>query len=200
MQDKSRAHVLCVDDDADTRSALSTIFPLLKLTFAQSFAQGSRLIRWHPFDLYLVDQYLPGPSGIELCRKIRSSDANTPVVMYSPAGYPSDPGPALEAGATAYLDMPSDMFRLEATVIGLLQQAEVRSLDARMAEIRALQSEIRQHLEAMDGLKQEHREAAIRAKDHLLRAQAYAAFVDSGGARSYFERLWPDVLRDCSLD
>jgi len=200
MQDYSRPHVLCVDDDADARNSLSTIFPLLKLTFAESFAQGFRLIRWRPFDLYLVDQYLPGPSGIELCSKIRSNDANTPVVMYSPAGYTADPGPALEAGATAYLDMPSDLIRLESTVIGLLQQAEVRSLDARMAEIRALQSEIRQHLAEMDGLKQGNKEAAMRARDHLLRAQAYAAFVDSGGVRSHFQRLWPDVLRDCSLE
>src|SRR5262249_28516472 len=200
MHDNSRPHILCIDDDGDARNVITTVFPLLKVTFTRSFAQGFRLIRWHPFDLYLLDQYLPGPSGIEFCRKIRSSDANTPVVMFSPAGYPSDPGPALEAGATAYLDMPSDLPRLEGTVIGLLQQAHARSVDARVAEIRAVQSEIRQHLALIDGLKQEHTEAMTRVRDRLFRTRAYAAFIDSGGVRSYFERLWPDVLSDSSSE
>jgi len=196
MQQKRRNHVLCVDDDAEACQVLSTTLPLLNFTFAHSFAAGFQLIRSPVFDLYLLDEWLPDPSGVELCRQIRKFDANTPVVILSPAGYPGHPDAALEAGATAYLDMPADFVRLESTVIGLIQQAEVRSLNARAAEAAALRDEINQHLAEIDARLKENAEIAMRAIDHLLRARAYVAFSDSGGARSHFEKLWREVLAD----
>jgi len=196
MQQNRRNHVLCVDPDAEACTVLSTTLPLLNFTFAHSFAAGSRLIRSAVFDLYLLDEWLPDPSGVELCRQIRKIDANTPVVVLSPAGYPAEPDPAFEAGADAYLDMPADFFRLESTVIGLIQQAAVRSLNARAAEAAALRDEINQHLAQIDARLKENAEIAIRAIDHLLRARAYTAFSASGGARSHFEKLWREVLMD----
>src|SRR5262249_51230731 len=153
-------------------------------------------IRSAVFDLYLLDEWLPDPSGVELCRQIRKVDANTPVVVLSPAGHPGEPDAALEAGATAYVDMPADFVRLEGTVIGLIQQAEVRSLNARAAEAAALRDEINLHLAGTDARLKENAEVTTRAIDHLLRARAYATFIESGGARSHFDRLWREVLAD----
>jgi len=121
------AHLLCVSHDSDGWQVLTTIFPRLKFSFAESFAAGLQLIRCGIFDLYLLDGRLPGCSGIELCREIRLTDANTPVVILSTAGQAGDQAAAFAAGASRCLDMPDDFFLLESTVIGLLSRAEARS-------------------------------------------------------------------------
>jgi len=190
--------ILCVSDDTEECDVLTNTLPLLKFTFANSYSTARQLVHTSIFDLYLLDECIPDASGIELCREVRKIDANTPVVLFSPAGHNPNPDSAFSAGASAYLDMPAEFFRLESTVVGLLREADARSMDARLAEIRALQTEIRQHLAQIDGSKRDNTERIMRANDHLFRARAYAAFTNSGGVRSHFERLWPDVLIDYS--
>ena len=188
------AHVLCCSHDTDGWQVLTTILPRLKLTFAESFAAGLQLIRSGIFDLYLLDARLPDYSGIELCREIRMTDANTPVVVLSTGGQACDQAAAFAAGATRYLDLPGDFFLLESTVIGLLSRAEARSLHARMAEIAAIRDEVSRHLEALDDRLDKTAETTISGINYLLRARAYAAFIHSGGVRSHFDRLWNEVI------
>src|SRR5215471_8489785 len=194
MPNSLSGNILCVDDDEDACKVLSATLPLLKFTFAHSFASGLHLIRSGIFDLYFLDEFIPDASGLELCREIRKSDANTPVIMLSPAGHASDPDTAFAAGASAYLDMPGDFCRLESTVVGLIRQAEARSIDARMAEIAAIGDEITTHLAEIAARRKENQDGGTPPADPLLKARAYAAFRDSGGVRSHFDRLWPDVL------
>lgn len=187
-------NVLCVFDDVDACDVIASTLPLLNFTFAHSFASGLAHIRAGIFDIYLLDECIPDASGIVLCREIRRTDANTPVVLLSPAWHSGDRDGALAAGASAYLDMPADFFRLEGTVIGLIRQSEARSLDARMAEIAAFQEEIKERLEGLNARLRTNAELTLIAIDHLLRARAYATFLESGGIRAHFERLWPQVL------
>src|SRR5262245_21726566 len=190
---ESGAHILCVDYDREIRQDLTATFPCLRFTFANSFTSGLELIRYGLFDLYLLND-LPDQSGIELCREIRMTDTNTPVVIFSPAGHPCHQAEAFDAGANCYLDMPNELFLLESTVMGLLSRAEVRSLDARMAEIAAIRDELQSHLEQLDNRMNKNAETTISGMNHLLKARAYASFMDSGGVRSYFERLWDEVV------
>jgi DNA-binding response OmpR family regulator len=72
------------------------------------------------FDLYLLDNWLPGGGGVELCRRIREIDASTPIVFYSGAARESEREEALAAGAQAYLVKPADVAVLVETVRRLL--------------------------------------------------------------------------------
>jgi len=200
MQHNHRNHILCVDDNEDTCEILAVAVPQVEFTVANTFAKGLDFVRRGVFDLYLLDNWLPDGSGIELCREIRRTDTNTPVVFLSAAAYSRDHEEAIAAGATAYIDKPVDLFCLETTVTGLIRQAEVKSLDAKIAEISAVRAAIRAHLAEIDARMKENAEIAIRAIDHLLRAGAYATFIGSGGARSHFERLWPEVLSELVED
>jgi len=194
MDNSPRSQILCVDDCLDTCDLLFTALPQVKFVFAHTFAAGRDLAKFGQFDLFLLDNWLPDGSGIELCRVIRSSDANTAIVFLSAAAYSQDHDEAMAAGATAYFDKPVDVVELERAVMGLIRQSESRSLNARIAEIAALRVEIDQHL-AETGLRTtENAETIRRGIDHLLRARAYGAFLDSGGLRSHFERHWSDVL------
>src|SRR5262249_3819925 len=142
------------------------------------------------------DNWLPDGSGLDLCREIRRADANTPIVFLSAAAYARDHEAAMEAGGSAYLHKPLGMLQLESTVARVFQEAQARSMDAMLAEITALKASIDEHIAKVDARTEEYAKKAIRANEHLLRARAYSAFLDSGGIRAEFERLWPGLLSE----
>ncbi|HVG35307.1 MAG TPA: response regulator [Pyrinomonadaceae bacterium] len=115
--------VLCVEDDADTCSMLSSLLGLIncEVTSAGTAAEAREKIKADNFDLYILDNWLPGASGVELCLEIREHDSTTPIMFYSGAGYDSDREQAMNAGAQAYLVKPSDIANLLETAGQLLE-------------------------------------------------------------------------------
>jgi len=115
--------VLCVEDDEDTRMMLCDLLGLIdcEVTTAATAPEASELIARGRFDLYLLDNWLPGGSGVGLCREIRRSDSSTPILFYSGAGLDAEREEALAAGAQAYLVKPGDVALLVETVRRLLR-------------------------------------------------------------------------------
>ncbi len=114
--------ILCVDDDPDTCSMLCALLGLIDchVSTAETAHEALAMIAAESFDLYLLDNWLPGGGGVELCRKIRESDPSTPIVFYSGAAHKSEREEALAAGAQAYLVKPGDVAILLETVRRLL--------------------------------------------------------------------------------
>lgn len=114
--------VLCVEDDEETCKMLCGLLGLINCesTTAATAKEALEKIASERFDLYLLDNWLPGGSGVELCRKIRETDSSTPIVFYSGAALPSEREEALDAGAQAYLVKPLDVAALVETVNRLL--------------------------------------------------------------------------------
>ena len=108
MPTLNRSRVLCVDDDEDA----CEIFRLLMSTYGfdatcvQSAAAAWPLIKQHPFDLYILDGWLPQTDGFEFCRQLREADADTPILFYSGAGFETDKRNGMAAGANAYITKP----------------------------------------------------------------------------------------------
>jgi len=118
-----KKRILFVDDEEDTREMLCALLGLVncKVLTAGTAAEALEMIAREHFDLYLLDNWLPGGSGAELCRKIRETDPTTPVVFYSGAALDSEREEALAAGAQAYLVKPRDLGLLVDTVNSLLR-------------------------------------------------------------------------------
>lgn len=108
MVSNPHARVLCVDDDADAREMLSELlkFSLIETRAVGTATQALSLIQTEHFDLYLLDAWLPDLDGVELCRRVRVLDPQTPVLFYSGAGYADDKRRAFEAGANVYVTKP----------------------------------------------------------------------------------------------
>lgn len=90
---------------------------------------GERALEQHgrePFDLLLVDWTLPGMSGLDLCRAIRSApEANDPVILViTGRSQPADLHAVLDAGATDYVAKPVDPDVLATRLIIAARQAE----------------------------------------------------------------------------
>src|SRR5215510_8792627 len=113
----TRKRILFVEDHEDAWEIVEFGLPEYRLTCARSFDEGLRLARLRYFDLYILDNWLPDRSGVELCSLIREFDPHTPILFYSAAGYTHEIQEALSAGAQGYLVKPvrSDELRQAVT-------------------------------------------------------------------------------------
>ena len=120
-----RPRVLCVDDDEDSRVMLITLLrsALIEAKAVGTAAQALSLIQKEPFDLYLLDAWLPDLDGFELCRRLRDYDPQTPILFFSGAAYEADKKRGIEAGANAYVIKP-DVAGLVGSVTQFVSHAE----------------------------------------------------------------------------
>jgi CheY-like chemotaxis protein len=77
----TKRRILCVDDQADMCSLISTILSDYEVVSAHSKAEGLRIATGDRFDLYLLDYYLPDGTGLELCLLLRDFDDATPILF-----------------------------------------------------------------------------------------------------------------------
>lgn len=120
-----RPRVLCVDDDEDSRVMLITFLKLalIEAKAVGTAAQALSIIQTERFDLYLLDGWLPGLDGFELCRQMRAFDPDTPILFFSGAAYEADKKRGLDAGANAYVVKP-DVDGLVGSITQLVSKAE----------------------------------------------------------------------------
>ncbi len=114
-----------MEDDADTRELVSYVLARAsyEVVVAETPEQAARLAQSASFDLYLIDNWMPGMSGIVLCSRLREFDADTPILFYSGAAYEQDKRAALTAGAQGYLTKPADNEKLLEEVSRLISDA-----------------------------------------------------------------------------
>lgn len=108
--------VLCVEDNEDICFMLTTILGRAgyNVSAAANPAEALRAVGREHFDLFILDTWFGGESGVELCRSLRAAHPDTPVVFYSAAAYDSDREAALRAGAFAYVTKPGTEELVEA--------------------------------------------------------------------------------------
>ena len=102
--------ILYVEDDDDTKELVRFLLTQenYEVVLAESSEQALLIAREQSFNLYLIDNWLAGLSGVELCRRLREFDSTTPVLFYSAAAYPQDIREAIAAGAQGYITKPAE--------------------------------------------------------------------------------------------
>lgn len=100
--------MLYVDEHDDSREMLRTLLSISRIdvTAVATAESALSLIHAERFDLYLLDSWLADSDGFELCRLMRESTPETPVLFFSAAAYEADKRRGIEAGASAYLCKP----------------------------------------------------------------------------------------------
>lgn len=83
-------------------------------TSATEPAEALEMAGREHFDLYILDTRFGEESGLDLCRALRASHPDTPVVFYSAAVFEADREAALRAGARAYINKPGTDELIEA--------------------------------------------------------------------------------------
>ncbi|MDQ4122985.1 MAG: response regulator [Acidobacteriota bacterium] len=114
-----KKRILCVDDDEDTCTMLSVFLGQagFDVVSAQSSAKALELAQGEKFDLYLLDLWLKGEDDkVELFRRIRLFDGNTPIVIYSADARQTTQKILSEANIQAYLTKPKGLDNLVQTI------------------------------------------------------------------------------------
>ena len=126
----SLGYILYVEDDQDTRDLVTCVLTMnnYRIVAAEDCDEALMLARSSQFDLYLIDNWMAGCSGIDLCKKLREFNPGTPILFYSGAAYESDKQQAFSAGAQAYLVKPVDNDELIEEVFRLISPERVTSM------------------------------------------------------------------------
>ena len=82
------------------------------------------LFQSREWDLILLDIMLPGISGIELLRRIRSQDARTPVILLTAKSSVEDKVSGLDLGANDYITKPFQIEELLARMRAIFRRVE----------------------------------------------------------------------------
>ncbi|NJL22497.1 MAG: response regulator [Leptolyngbyaceae cyanobacterium SM1_3_5] len=117
--------ILLIEDDECIAKSLETI--LTKENYAVDVAidgeLGWRLIEAFAYDLILLDVVLPKVDGITLCRQIRESNYQTPVLLLTARDSSRDRVLGLDAGADDYVVKPFERSELLARMRVLLRRS-----------------------------------------------------------------------------
>lgn len=116
--------ILVVDDEPAVRQALARALALenYEIALAADAAQALDLLREGSYEAILLDIMMPGISGLELCRRMRSGGDRTPVLMLTARDAIDDRVAGLDAGADDYLAKPFALRELMARVRALLRR------------------------------------------------------------------------------
>ena len=120
-------HVLIVDDDDRIRTLLKKYLSEngYRTSVAQNAAEARRVMSVVDFDALVVDVMMPGESGFDFTKSVRSA-SNVPILLLTARGLPEDRIEGLERGADDYLSKPFEPRELLLRINALLRRARPR--------------------------------------------------------------------------
>ncbi len=120
-------HILIVDDDREIRELLARFLERnrFRVTTARDGREARRAWSNGHYQLVVLDLMLPGESGLDLARWMRSQ-GNVPIVMLTAMGDETDRIIGLELGADDYLPKPFNPRELMARMRAVMRRTSER--------------------------------------------------------------------------
>jgi two-component system, OmpR family, response regulator len=133
------AHVLVVEDDTDTRVLVTRFLSEngLRATGARDGREMWEVLDQVPIDLVLLDVMLPGTTGLDLCRALRSR-SDVAIIMVTARGSETDRVMGLEFGADDYVAKPFSRPELLARIRAVLRRGGAAPIGPTTPKRRAL--------------------------------------------------------------
>jgi DNA-binding response OmpR family regulator len=161
--------VLIAEDDRDIADLIALYVgragwePHVALTGDAALAYA----RNHPIDVAILDVMLPGMSGLEICRALRtgSGTADVPIIMVTARGDEGDRIVGLDIGADDYIPKPFSPSELVARIRALLRRSKRAgtAADDSVLQFGTLTMDLTRHVVIDNG-----REVTLTAKEFLL--------------------------------
>ncbi|MGA8379716.1 MAG: response regulator transcription factor [Stellaceae bacterium] len=130
--DELEPHLLVVDDDSRLRELLRRYLADngFRVTVAADAVEARANLASFAFDLVVLDVMMPGESGLDLTRALRS-EGRVPVLLLTAMAEPEDRVNGLEQGADDYLSKPFEPRELVLRIRNLLQRRPAADADPR---------------------------------------------------------------------
>jgi len=122
---KFKAHILIVDDDDRIRELVKQYLNDndYLVTTANSAEDAKEKVNILKFDIIVLDIMMPGKSGLEFTNENKKK-INTPIILLTAKGEPSDRIEGLETGADDYLAKPFEPRELVLRIKNILQKTK----------------------------------------------------------------------------
>jgi len=89
---------------------------------------GWKLFQQHKYDLIVLDINLPGINGYDLCKQMRSRNANVPIIMLTALGSLNDKIEGYDSGADDYIIKPFEFKELLMKIRVLLKRSSQQNI------------------------------------------------------------------------
>ena len=118
------SRILVVEDDPAMSVALRDGFEFeqYQVEMAADGLEGARLANAGDYDLIILDVMLPKKSGLDVCRELRKSGNNTPIIMLTARGQEVDKVVGLKLGADDYITKPFSFMELLARLDAVMRR------------------------------------------------------------------------------
>ena len=133
----SKPEILLVEDDRELSSGLIDALELdgYSTAHAADGPSGLRSALSGGFQLVILDLMLPGLSGFEVLKQLRSRGSAVPVILLTARGQEVDKVRGLRMGADDYVTKPFGVMELLARVAAQLRRAGLSPSPARRLEL-----------------------------------------------------------------
>ncbi len=125
----NKANILIIEDENRLADVLRKQFNENGFTvdIASDGYEGKEMSAKASYNLIILDINLPYINGYDLCKEIRSTNTNIPIIMLTALSTPDNKLTAFTAGADDYVTKPFDFRELLARVNVFLRRSEVYS-------------------------------------------------------------------------
>ena len=122
-------HILVAEDDDNIRTGLVDTLESegYRVTPAKDGKEAIDLFASEGFDLLLLDIMMPAKSGYDVCRVVRSTNEDIPVIMLTAKGEEIDKVIGLQLGADDYITKPFGVHELLARISAVLRRSQRKS-------------------------------------------------------------------------
>lgn len=159
---QTRSTLLLVDDESSNLQVLRhTLQNEHRLLFAKDGEQALELVRNEYPDLILLDIMMPGLSGHDVCRRLKSDPetATIPVIFITALADEANEQLGLELGAVDYISKPFNPHIVRARVrthLSLVQAQEVRKTRLQIVQCLGAAAEFKDNETGLHVLRMSH--------------------------------------------
>ena len=120
--------VLVVEDDRDIVDLLEIHLKDLDCDLDKVYDgnEGYQKAMDNQYDLIILDVMLPGKDGMEICRRLRSKDVQTPILMLTAKSEEIDKILGLELGADDYMTKPFSVREFVARAKAIFRREDMK--------------------------------------------------------------------------
>ncbi|MFB0528254.1 MAG: response regulator [bacterium] len=131
-----KTNILIVDDEIDLLETLGDIFESkgYNVTMVEDGNKALELLRKKYFDIVLMDLKMPGISGVESFREVKTLHPSAAIIMMTAGSVREEIKEAMGAGVDAVVDKPFNVKKLVATIESILERPLILVVDDRVED------------------------------------------------------------------